>query len=93
MTFSGSTYDAPRDHDRLTHLQDKVRRCMASGGWWTISALQHECGGTEASVSARIRDLRKPANGGYVVEREYVRRGLFRYRMQPQAAPVQARLL
>jgi len=35
----------------------------------------------EASVSARLRDLRKEKFGGHVVERRAVKRGLFEYRV------------
>ena len=35
----------------------------------------------ESSVSARIRDLRKAKHGGYLIERQYVERGLNKYKM------------
>jgi len=35
----------------------------------------------EASVSARLLDLRKPTIGGHVIVRLYVRRGLHEYRL------------
>jgi hypothetical protein len=35
----------------------------------------------ESSVSARLRDLRKPRFGGYQVERKYVFKGCFAYQL------------
>ena len=38
----------------------------------------------QASISARLRDLRKPRNGGYVIERRRrgeAAKGIFEYRM------------
>jgi hypothetical protein len=54
---------------------------MTDGRWWTLSELAERCGGTEAAISARIRDLRKAKFGGGVVERERVSGGLWRYRV------------
>jgi uncharacterized membrane protein len=51
------------------------------GDWWTLAELARATGYPEASISARLRDLRKPKFGGYTVERQYVERGLFRYRV------------
>ena len=51
---------------------------MKRDGFATIA---EAVGSPEASVSARLRDLRKPAFGGHTVERQYVERGLFRYRV------------
>jgi len=43
--------------------------------------LAHWAGGSEASVSARLRDLRKAKFGAHTIERQRVSAGLFRYRM------------
>jgi len=80
-TFDGSTYDATKDRERLKTLMGRVAAKMSAGGWWTITELARVCGGTEPSVSARIRDLRKPRWGGHKVERRRVGKGLWWYRM------------
>ena len=79
--FGGATYDAPRDEGRLAAQMGKVRAVMADGAWRTLAEIAEAVGSPEASVSARLRDLRKPAFGGHTVERQYVERGLFRYRV------------
>ena len=79
--FDGPTYDPALDRDRLTKQLGRVYDALASGEWWTLADLARAAGGSEASVSARIRDLRKPRFGGYEIERERVVAGLFRYRL------------
>ena len=78
MTFGGETYSEPRDGQRLKAQLGRVRRLMADSRWRTLSEIAEATGDPEASVSARLRDLRKL---GYTVEREYVARGLWRYRV------------
>ena len=79
--FDGETIEASRDNARLTVQLNEVRRLMVPGDWWTLAELARATGYPEASISARLRDLRKPKFGGYTVERQYVERGLFRYRV------------
>lgn len=81
MTFDGPTYDEQRDGARLGTLMMRVHAAMLDGQWHTLRELATRCGGSEASVSARIRDLRKTAWGGYQVQHEHVSRGLWRYRL------------
>ena len=86
MQFAGRTYVPERDQKRLTTQYDYVRRYVEQlqarypedFRWFTLHALAKAVGAPEASVSARLRDLRRD---GYIVEREYVRRGLHRYRV------------
>lgn len=82
LPFGGKTYDAKLDERRLTGQLHRVYEAMKSGEWFTLSKLQSITGGSEAGISARIRDLRKPAFGGYTIERERVSGGLFRYRLK-----------
>ncbi len=80
-SFDGRTYDAPRDGDRLNAQLQRVLHAMQDGGWWVLAQLSAATGDPEASVSARIRDLRKPKFGGHLVERRYVSSGLWEYRL------------
>lgn len=83
--FDGETFDIKRDGNRLRRQLDAVRNLMADGLWRTLRQISHNTGYPEASVSARLRDLRKSKFGSYVVERRYVERGLFEYRVIKEA--------
>lgn len=84
MNFDGSTFNPERDGQRLGDQMLAVLAIMSTKQWWTLSQLSMFTGFPEASVSARLRDLRKPKFGGYTIEREYVRKGQWRYRMVEQ---------
>ena len=87
--FDGDTYEPAQDSVRLTgmllRVYEQMSRSLASTPtatqWWTLRALADCCQGSEASISARIRDLRKPKFGGYTVERKRIRGGLYAYRL------------
>ncbi len=80
--FKGSTFDARRDGERLSNQLDKVRGLMKQnhGLWQTLAFISAVVDAPEASVSARLRDLRRE---GLTIERRYVRRGLWEYRVAP----------
>lgn len=85
MTFGGTTYEPILDEARLTTQLQKVRAAMLGGSWFTLGELQKLCGGSEAGISARIRDLRRKEHGGYIIERERMddpKRGIFHYRLR-----------
>lgn len=84
--FDGRTFSPVDDGQRLTRQLDLVKRCLMDGSWWTLTALAAVSGGSEAGVSARIRDLKKPRFGGYVIEKQRVSGGLWRYRIPRDAA-------
>jgi len=81
LRFDGSTYDHGRDSARLGDQVLAVLSVMSDGKWRTLGELAREAQAPEASVSARLRDLRKARFGGYTVNRQYVCRGLFRYQL------------
>jgi hypothetical protein len=81
--FDGQTFDFARDSARLTGQLDRVRFVMRDGRWRTLAEIAETVGGSEAGVSARLRDLRKERFGGLTVEREYATEGLWRYRVLP----------
>jgi hypothetical protein len=74
----GETFDRQRDGKRLNAQCLRVFEAMRFGDWRTLSSLALVTGDPEASVSARLRDLRK---AGHTVERRYVERGLHEYRL------------
>lgn len=81
IDFDGATFDAKRDGSRLfAQLQD-VRAAMSDHDWHTLPELHAALGHPEASISARIRDLRKERWGSHMIERKHVGAGLWAYRM------------
>lgn len=81
LRFDGATYDPVQDQARLSGQLSRVYDVMRDGGWHTLEELVRKCSGTTASVSARLRDLRKQRFGGHDVERQRVQAGLWRYRL------------
>ena len=84
--FDGATIDDAQDHDRLKTLLDRVREYMADGQARSLAQIQAACGGSEASVSARLRDLRKDKFGGHQIDRDRLTGGLYVYRMVAKEA-------
>ena len=84
--FDGADYQPERDNARLGAQLLRVRAFMADSAWHTLEAIARGTGDPPASVSAQLRHLRKPRFGGHTVERRYVARGLYEYRL---AAPGQ----
>lgn len=80
----GKTYNHARDARRLAGQHCRVLAFMQDERWHTLSEIAVYTRDPEASVSARLRDLRKPRFGSYTIQREYVERGLFRYRLVTQ---------
>lgn len=83
LMFDGVTYDPTRDGERLTSQLERVKQLMLDGQWRTLDQVAAVCGGTTASVSARLRDLRKPKFGPFIVQRTYIGDGLWQYRVCP----------
>jgi hypothetical protein len=77
----GKTYDHERDGRRLSKQHNRVFAAMKDGAWRTLGALSAATGDPEASVSARLRDLRKERFGGHGVDRRHAGNGLFEYRL------------
>jgi hypothetical protein len=98
--FDGHTYVPALDQERLSLQMARVlivtrawgRRRDPDQNWFTLAHLAHATAGSEAGVSARLRDLRKERWGCQRVDR---RRhpsapGLFLYRVSfdnPAALP------
>lgn len=62
----------------------RVYEQLASGQWLTLPELHERTGDSVSSISAQIRHLRKPENGGYIIRkrrRGRVASGLFEYRL------------
>lgn len=81
MRFDGATYEPKLDLDRLSSQLLKVEALMLDGKWRTLTHISIAVKAPESSVSARLRDLRKPRFGSHLIDRRRVTRGLFEYRM------------
>lgn len=72
----------PADEARLQTQLQKVEAYMRDGRWRSLRQISEAAGGSEASASARLRDLRKPRFGGYIVERRRTfTEGVWEYRL------------
>ena len=85
--FDGQTYQPAQDSERLSGQLGAVYEALSDAQWWTLAALAERAGASEASVSARLRDLRKPRFGGHVIDRRRCSPALFEYRLSPQLCP------
>lgn len=83
--FDGATYRRENDHARLDSQLQRVKLLMLDGKWRTLAEIEEATGdGSSASISARLRDLRKEKFGGFEVERRprgSEKRGLYEYRV------------
>lgn len=88
MQFDGrETYDPALDQHRLQKQLGRVWNALKGGQWLTLDELAQKTKDPHASISARIRDLRKPAFGGYDVQRRRrgaPEHGLFEYRLSTE---------
>lgn len=68
--FGGATYDPARDYERLGPQQLAVNRFMADLKWHTPTEIMASgIKGTDSSITARIRDIRKEFPAHAAVER------------------------
>lgn len=84
--FDGETFEKQHDGTRLARQLTAVRAYMNDGRWHTLGEIAAAVRAPQASVSARLRDLRKDRFGARVVERRHRHareRGIFEYRLVP----------
>lgn len=82
--FDGETFEPALDSARLTGQLKRVYRLMKDGRWRTLQEIGFLTQDSDASVSARLRDLRKDRFGAYRIDRRRRgdgKRGLFEYRL------------
>ena len=84
-------FDARRNGDETAHA---LGVDPGEWGWITLRDLSNRLGIPEASVSARLRDLRKPRFGGFTVlrRRHEDQDGLWLYRLAGDLQPVREQL-
>lgn len=85
VIFDGVTYDHIQDFNRLNGQLRVIFDLMSDGAWRTLSEIAERLSFPEASVSAQLRNLRKPRFGGFLVERRIRGErsyGLYEYRLE-----------
>lgn len=81
--FGGETIEPERDDGRLLRQLMRTWNAMIDGEWHTPEELEKRTGDRWASISARLRDFRKEKFGASEVDRRYVTKGLYQYRLRP----------
>jgi hypothetical protein len=79
--FDGATIDSARDNKRLTAQYSRVFDLMKDAKYRTLEGISISTGDPAASISARLRDMRKDRFGAHTVERKYEGDGLYSYRL------------
>lgn len=77
----GKTFNLSRDGVRLDGQHARIFALMRDGQWRTLKQISEATREPEASISARLRDYRKPRFGSHLVERRHLRDGLYEYRL------------
>ena len=89
MWFDGHTYEPEFDQARLTTQMGRVWLALQEGEWLSLGELAARVDAPEASVSARLRDLRKQRFGNHEVARRHRGErgsGLFEYQLVRRAS-------
>jgi len=84
-------FDGPNDEADSTREPRLARQIVrvyealqgVNGAWIPLPILAHMASAPEASVSARMRDLRKPRFGAHTVYRKHLQDGLYAYCLVP----------
>lgn len=69
------------DKRKRTTQRQGVWSAIKSGSWIDVAALRRRARGSDSALTARIRDLRKKANGAHKVLCERFADGVWRYRL------------
>jgi len=85
----GDTFDRAFDFARLNAQQSRVFNVMRDGKFRTLAEIHNLTGDPEASISARLRDLRRTEFGGMTVDRmrQTDGGGTWIYRIDPKTIP------
>jgi biotin operon repressor len=89
--FDGPTTetDGEAQTSRLGRQLVRVYDVLKDGQWHTLAEIADATGAPEASIAARIRDLRKPRFGGFGIQTQHVGDGLHRYRLVPDTGIIE----
>ena len=79
----GPDYNCEIDGSKIERQHETIRDYMWDGTWRTLSEIESATGYPQASVSAQLRHLRKPAFGAHTVEkRRRAGAGTWEYRIK-----------
>ena len=88
MTQQDSGWKNEHDAHRIKNQRERViismQICAHSGTWVTLGEISRWIQAPEASVSARLRDLRHARYGGFIVSKQRrgePKKGLWEYRI------------
>lgn len=87
--FDGSDIKPERDNARLSGQIQRVYDVMSSGRYMTHAQIRLAIRGKfgvedkETSISAQVRNLRKPRFGGHTIQSRHIKNGLYEYRIVP----------
>ena len=77
----GPAYVEERDGERIALQMDAIYQYLSQQRWLTLSEIEDALGYPQASISAQLRNLRKPRFGGHRVIKRYVSNGLWAYQL------------
>lgn len=89
----GPAYSPVLDGERIQKQHEVIRDFMLRSGWKTLAEIEEALGYPQASVSANLRHLRKPAFKEYRVEKRRRTTGTWEYAVFPPAPKGQMKLL
>lgn len=81
----GETFDPFLDSSRLNEQMRRVFAVMCDSQWRSLKEIASMTGDPEASISARLRDFRKPKFGQLILNRRRRTVGTFEYQIMPSA--------
>lgn len=87
VRFDGLSYNHQQDALRLKGQLLRVYNVLKDGYWVSLEDIARLANAPGASVSARLRDLRKQKFGGYTVHRKNKGGGLWLYRLEMPGPP------
>ena len=67
--FDGDTYITAKDKVRLTGQLKRVYETVKDGRWLTLNGIAARTSDPQASISAQLRNLRKPRFGAYDIRK------------------------
>lgn len=82
VRFNGSDYVPALDDDRLTGQLRRIFDAIRGGAWLTLAEIEATTCDPQASISAQLRNLRKPRFGGFTIERRRRGPGTWEYRLR-----------